>query len=210
MSTFAALFCTTFLLVLFISIFTQIDSLTTANIQATIASASNIGILNLQQRLNQLPKQPKLNILLEPQNFGIPGYDIAPLTLKVRLNDYQTRDKAVTSLIKDGVNRRDYLLALDKAVGKCNDAVVDILVSKNFDLNSKSKSLIDEPKRGKTVRDDVYDVIDCALVKNTKCEDLLNAARTGDIDKFDVSGSYFQKCKLMDVYTPLDNLVAMG
>jgi len=203
MSTFAALFFTTYLLVLFISIFTPsaVGQAVVAPhymLHASIASIQIASISHIQQRQIQLPKLPKLNILHVPQ---IPGYKI-PL--------FQTRDKAVTSLIpsliKDGVNSRDYLLALGKAVGKCNDAVVDVLVSKNFDLNSKSKSLID----GKTVREDVYDVIDCALVTNTKCEDLLYAARTGDIDKFDVSGSYFQKCKLKDEYTPLDNLVAMG
>ena len=122
--------------------------------------------------------------------------------------DYQTRCKAVLKYEKDGVNITDYLLALDKAVGKCNDAVVDVLVSKNFDITSKSKSLI---KGGsKSVREDVYDVIDCALVTSTKCEDLLFAAKTGDIGKFDVSGSYFQKCKVKDEYTPLDILVALG
>jgi len=122
--------------------------------------------------------------------------------------DCQTRCKAVLKNEKEGVNITDYILALNKAVGICNDTVVDALVSKNFDLNSKSKSLL--KRGGKSAKEDVYDVIDCALVTSTKCEDLLYAARTGDIGKFDVSGSYFKKCKLKDEYTPLDILVAMG
>ncbi len=63
----------------------------------------------------------------------------------------------------------------------------------------------------RTFRDDVYDVVDCALMTGMKCEDLLHAAGDGDnMDTFDVSGSFIKTCKDKAEYAPLDVLVAMG